>query len=136
MVQETKNKSLNAIVNNVLYYQTKTKFDIITSILAFNYIKEKKKAFSKIAALLKEKGIFILSECCHKKDVIVPIDGTGIYADYYPLSKKEYCKYLKAEGFNIKVIKDLYYKKEYRQTKEDEKSIGFLIKAINSGKRN
>lgn len=91
-------RNVKLICGDFLSYKFDSKFDVIYSSLTFMHIKEKQKAVNKIAELLNNAGIFVLSIDKNKSEFI---DTGTRKIKIYPDIKEKMAEYIKAAGLTI-----------------------------------
>ncbi len=129
MVEKAKGKSLLAFQSDINDFIWNEQFDLIVSVLTFNYIKDKKRALENIWYLLKLGGTLVLCSDAQKTDVPVKMGEELVASEYYPLSKDGYWSLLVEMGFDIKDSIDLFTSESTRGILQPYEIIGFIIKA-------
>jgi SAM-dependent methyltransferase len=129
MAEKAREKGLTVFCSDILNFNTDESFDVVLSVLTFNYIREKSEAFKRVYSLLGPEGRFILVSDLQKEDTPVAKEEEVIQAEYYPLSKDEYKKLFEGSGFSVNIVLDLYWSEDFRNDAQTE-IIGFLIEGV------
>jgi ubiquinone/menaquinone biosynthesis C-methylase UbiE len=129
MVEKAKSKSLLVFQSDINEFIWNEQFDVIVSVLTFNYIKDKKRALQNIWYLMKLGGLFTLCSDLEKSDVPVKMGEELVASEYFPLSKDGYWRLLVEMGFDIKDSVDLFTSESERGVLQPYEIIGFIVKA-------
>lgn len=129
MVEKARSKSLLVFQTDINQFEWREPFDIILSVLTFNYIEDKATAFEKIWSLLKSGGIFVISSDLQVEDTVARRGNELVAAKYFPLSQEHYCELLKQTGYEIEASSYLFWSEEFKDYCKPDIPIGFTIKA-------
>lgn len=129
MAEEARKKSVLAFQADIVRFEWSEPFDIVLSVLTFNYIEYKAAAIAVARSVLKPNGLFIISSDLQTEDTAVERGKDLVAAKYFPFSKDQYSRLLGHTGFEVEESVDLFWSEEFRDTRDPESPIGFIIKA-------
>ena len=127
MVEKAKSKSLLAFQTDISDFAWSEPFDVVVSVLTFNYIEDKAAAFEKIWSLLKPGGTFIISLDLLTKDTAMRRGKDSVAAKYFPLSRRQYCGLLKHAGYVMELSVDLFWSDRFKDYPNSDLPIGFAL---------
>ena len=128
MVEKTESKSLLAFQTNMNDFAWSEPFDVIVSVLTFNYIEDKTAAFERTWSLLRPGGTFIISLDSQAEDTAMRKGKGLVAAKYFPLSEQQYCGLLRQAGYVIEMSVVLFWSDKFKDYPNSGLPIGFAIK--------
>ena len=129
MAEEARKKSVLALQADIVRFEWSEPFDIVLSVLTFNYIEYKAAAIAVVRSVLKPDGLFIISSDLQTEDTPVERGKDLVAAKYFSFSKDQYSRLLGHTGFQVEESVDLFWSVEFKDTSDPENPIGFIIKA-------
>lgn len=133
MVEEARGQGLKVFCSDITEFETDERFDVVVSVLTFNYIQDKASALHRIHSLLEAEGKFVISSDEQTEDTAVPRGSEVVTARYFPSTKREYEDLLKQSGFCVEKTVDLSWSEQYAGDHAGE-SVGFVIESTKSKK--
>lgn len=107
MVEQARSCGLNVFHSDITDFETEDRFDVIVSVLTFNYIQDKASALRRTHSLLETGGKLVISSDGQTEDTAIPRGKEAVTARYFPLSKSEYEGLLSRSGFCVQRTVDL-----------------------------
>lgn len=133
MVEQARRRGLNVFHSDITAFETDECFDVVVSVLTFNYIENKASALHTIHSLLETRGRLVIASDEQTEDTAVPRGKEAVTAPYFPCSKDEYKDLLKQSGFCVEKTVDLLWAEQYGSDQAGD-AVGFIIQGTKSDK--